>query len=324
MAKKYKWSSVLQSVLLITTCAINLIACDGSGGGGGSGVDEFSTVAVTFAMAGRIYDDYSSKSLPSSGFVPRVERSHSGTDVYDAPNLDSLEITIKNILLVHLDDEAGESKSLVTVFDDEDGIVIDMIELVDISRILSTMEIPIGTYEAIFIEAGGVVSRTGNFARSWRTLDRPWQIIANFTVEKNKPMVIRVDFDGSQFFVSTGCRDLNNEDRVGCPSIFTFGHKQNLSTELDSIPVKFRGEIKAVFSDALMLSVDNGSGAHEIFATDETIIELSHLRGVVTPIPIVEIIDFERLLVGDIVEITGIADPDGAITADRIDSARGL
>ena len=317
------FSTKLVALVSLLFLVMGLSGCGGGGGGGGGTTRATVTITSTSpGGAGVIASD--------TGFVSRGSENP-----VDPDDIESLTITITKIVLhrsagdddgdgegepeqlqktrTHIDEEEGEDPgNRVTVFEGSEDVDLKNLEF--FSEILTTANLPSGKYTKIVIHYENprlvlVADPDTTIEDIHITANGRLFISQNFTLPPGAHLIV-IDFGGLHL-VETG------------DGTYVLTPQLRVDIDIENAEVEFDGIITVITPESSMIEVDDGENLRDVFVNDDTLYlrELPEappvVRGVVENN--VEEIDFEDLMVDDLVEVEGVLQLDGSVVAHVIE-----
>lgn len=310
--KKQSRANILSYCMVSITCSLVLVAC-GSGGGGGTAADNRATIGISGSLG-------TPDTASDSGFSSRV----TGRDVVEPGTINTLTLNVTKIEMHHAGDDAevppaadhideGEGtdeeggQGWIVVYEDVDGMDIELVALDGITAVVDTVDLPAGRYTKIRIYYENprltLVGEEGTELTDIHiTANGRMFISQTFTLEQGGATLIFIDFGGVHltFNPVTGRYVLTPQLRV--------------VLNLESAEVVIEGIITNKSDEAtMMIQLDN---SRDVFGTEST---LYWKEIVEEPGTMALEGGFVGLMLEDLVEVAGIAQQDGSVTADVIE-----
>lgn len=217
----------------------------------------------------------------------------------------------------------GDDEEVTFIPLDVEPFDVDIVDLLDLSLVLSSEDIPAGKYRGVQLRISNPRLRLVGDAGSIEA--GPYRenvkLTANgrlflrqcFEVPADQEVIISVDLGGIHL-VNSG----NSGKFVLTPQV-------RVEYDVDEAEVEFEGEIISKDDTSEIIEVDTGSGIFEVIVTAETRIftdddsdDAPEVRGVVPDDSEIEL-TFADLAVGQMVEVEGTLVPGEQVVADSIE-----
>jgi hypothetical protein len=290
-----------KGILSLTLTAM-VAACGGSGGSGSS------TTRATTGFSGTVV---SSDVASDSGFATRV----ASRDAVDIDTIHSLILTVTQIEMHHGGGEGGdENGSWITIYDDPDGMDVDLKTLDGSTSIVDTVDIPSGRYTKIVI----------HYENPRLTLvgDEETEI-DNIHVTANSRMFISQSFDLEPGGATLIFIDFNSAHLTFNPSQsrYTLTPQLRMILNLESANVVLHDRtITDKVDESKMIRLDDTIDVFGMEGTEyrrevepATDTLRSHESGPT------ELIEFLDLMLGDVVDVESVVHQDGSVVADAVE-----
>jgi len=219
------------------------------------------------------------------------------------------------------DDPDDENVTFISL--DVEPFDVDIVDLLDLSVVLSSEEIPAGEYRGLQLRVSNPRLRLvgdegtvedGPFRENVKlTANGRLFLRQNFEVPADTNVLIVIDFGGLHLV------------NAGASGMYVLTPQVRVNFDVDDAEVEFEGEIVSVDDASQIIEVDTGASIFEVLVTADTRIftdddsdDLPETRGEIEEDTEIEL-SFADLAVGQIVEVEGILTPGDQVLADEIE-----